>query len=204
MVPRNCCLAMLGAFVFAVAAAVTAFVILIGRNKKQKVVLVAALGAVLVVLLALGLFRGLQQCPLPRGLGRSLSIAKRSTAPTSFRTSATRHGYMNSHMVSAPHRPVSARLPSQEEQSHADADDNEHMQSSDPEECLKRMDHLKNAASLGDLDACYDLAHIYNYGECGDINPGEAMRWYKTAADGGHAKSQLELGMILRWLRRGT
>jgi TPR repeat protein len=89
MIGSKCPLAVLLAFVFAVAAAVTVFVVLVGRKKRQKwssVVLVVAIGAVLVLLLALGLYYGLQQCrfavpldPARSQFGRTITGARESS-----------------------------------------------------------------------------------------------------------------------------
>lgn len=58
-------------------------------------------------------------------------------------------------------------------------------------------------AELGDRDAQYNLASIYETGFGVEVNYKEAVKWYAKAAKQGHAVAQIKLGMM-HYLGLGT
>lgn len=61
-----------------------------------------------------------------------------------------------------------------------------------------RIEELKKNANLGDVDAQYQLAQCYDYGNGVRYNVSEAERWYLEAAKQGHISAQFHLGVILQ------
>ncbi|WP_092495409.1 tetratricopeptide repeat protein [Faunimonas pinastri] len=60
-----------------------------------------------------------------------------------------------------------------------------------------RRYYLYAASYFGDSEAQYQLACMYLNGTGGDKSPRQAARWYKLAAEKGHAGAQAQLGMLL-------
>ena len=58
------------------------------------------------------------------------------------------------------------------------------------------MDELLKAASGGDPQAQYELALHHDNIQGEGRDPAEAARWYRLAADQGHADAQLHLGLM--------
>lgn len=56
---------------------------------------------------------------------------------------------------------------------------------------------LRAAAELGDADAQFELALLYNHGEGVTEDQQQAMLWYRKAAEQGLADAQLRLGRML-------
>jgi uncharacterized protein len=51
-------------------------------------------------------------------------------------------------------------------------------------------------AELGDADAQFNLAVMYDDGEGVPVNDAEAVKWYRLAAEQGHTKAQTNLGVM--------
>jgi TPR repeat protein len=61
-----------------------------------------------------------------------------------------------------------------------------------------QMQSLLKAAEKGDLDAQHDVGACYATGDWGGPkDDAEAVKWYTTAAESGHALSQYDLGFML-------
>jgi TPR repeat protein len=60
------------------------------------------------------------------------------------------------------------------------------------------IEELRALAQGGDAGACDALGQRYENGRDGATeDPAEAVRWYRTAADAGHAEGQYHLGRML-------
>jgi uncharacterized protein len=66
-----------------------------------------------------------------------------------------------------------------------------------PDEGRARRFFAYAASYFGEPEAQYQLAGMYLHGEGGDKNERQAVRWFKLAADKGHARAQAAFGELL-------
>lgn len=66
-----------------------------------------------------------------------------------------------------------------------------------PDEGRARRFFAYAASYFGDPEAQYRLAGMYLHGEGGEQNERQAARWFKLAADKGHARAQAAFGRLL-------
>ncbi|MCW5718867.1 MAG: sel1 repeat family protein [Bauldia sp.] len=53
---------------------------------------------------------------------------------------------------------------------------------------------VQSMAAAGDADAAFELAERYYFGEGLPVDPAQAVRWYRVAAEAGHIGAQFNLG----------
>jgi TPR repeat protein len=66
-----------------------------------------------------------------------------------------------------------------------------------PDESRARRFFAYAASYFGDPEAQYHLAQMYLNGEGGEKNERQAVRWFKLAANKGHARAQATFGRLL-------
>lgn len=60
----------------------------------------------------------------------------------------------------------------------------------------KSFVYFRRAAELGDIDACFEAAYMYEYGNGTEKNISEAAKYYMVAAKGGHRGALHNLGIF--------
>lgn len=60
------------------------------------------------------------------------------------------------------------------------------------------VEQLKEKAHSGDVDAQYQLAQRYDFGNGVNYNVRQAEKWYIAAANQGHIEAQFHLAVILQ------